>query len=93
MCFKSSPDCSEKNIPFLQLHHIYNDGGAHRKVSRCNGGIQFCRKLRSQGYPYKDKLQIMCGNYNGAIQNYGKCIHETEKSNDNYMYHMTEWDW
>jgi hypothetical protein len=35
----------------------------------------------------------MCGNCNGAIQHYGKCIHETEKSNDNYMYPMNEWDW
>jgi len=87
------PGCSENNLAFLQLHHIYNDGGAHRKLLRCNGGIAFYRKLRSQGYPHKENLQIMCGNCNGAIQHYGKCIHETEKSNDKYTYAITEWDW
>ena len=71
--------CGENNLGFLTLDHIdnfgYESGGEGRGVNRL-GGNRLLTRLRQQGWPDKDKLQILCINCNAGRQmNGGVCPH------------------
>lgn len=70
--------CKEENIKFLTLDHIYNDGFLSRLL--INGKRVYTedyQKLKKQGFPNKDRYQVLCMNCNFGKQiNGGKCPHE-----------------
>lgn len=66
--------CGEKQIKFLALDHINNDGNEHRKEIGSTGIYFWARR---NGYP-KDKLQVLCHNCNMAKAFYGKCPHQEQ---------------
>lgn len=64
--------CGEKQIQFLSVDHIDNDGYKHRKIigpGRLNWWL-----LRNY---LPDGFQILCFNCNTAKGFYGKCPHQT----------------
>lgn len=65
--------CGEKQIKFLALDHIHNDGNVHRAELGSSTGVYFW--ARRNGYP-KDKLQVLCHNCNMAKSCYGICPHQ-----------------
>lgn len=66
--------CGEKEIKFLALDHINNDGKKDRK--EFGWGNAFYFYLRKHNYPDKHKYQILCHNCNMAKQFYGSCPHK-----------------
>ena len=71
--------CGERNIEFLSLDHIKDDGAEHRRsigVHR-GGGQHFSSWLRKTGYTYAD-LAVSCHNCNMARALYGQCPHKAE---------------
>lgn len=68
--------CGERNIEFLGLDHINDDGAAHRKELGIYGGRGFYAWLRKTGYTY-DGLAVACHNCNMARAMYGRCPHKT----------------
>lgn len=67
--------CSERNIEFLTLDHIYNNGAEERK----NGleGRNLFYYLRKNNFP--DGYQVLCMNCNWAKAKYGYCPHNISK--------------
>ena len=65
--------CNESNEIFLELDHINNDGGTHRKTLGTRGGFGFYLKMRKQGWP--PGLQVLCANCHLA-KSRGGCPHE-----------------
>lgn len=66
--------CGEKEIAFLTLDHINNDGALRRKNGQ-PGGITLFRWLQSHGFPSLP-LQVLCWNCNAAkYYNHG-CPHQ-----------------
>lgn len=51
--------CKEKNIEFLQIDHIYNDGAKHR---RDTGRASIYRLLKKNNFP--SGFQVLCANHN-----------------------------
>lgn len=69
--------CGERNVKFLQIDHVNNDGYLQRK--EVGGGVRFYRWVISNGFP--DSLQLLCANCNwGKRTNNGICPHVTEGS-------------
>lgn len=71
--------CEEKQIMFLSLDHINNDGAAHKKElfgkSRRGGGTQLYQWAIKNNYP--SNLQVLCMNCNhGKRLNKGICPHK-----------------
>ena len=69
--------CGERNIDFLTLDHINNDGAAHRRSLGLGrgGGTHFYTHLRVTGYTYRD-LVVACFNCNMARAHLGgRCPH------------------
>jgi hypothetical protein len=65
--------CGEKNIIFLTIDHINNDGKIHRKKVKTRN---FYDWLRARNYNVKG-LQTLCWNCNvGKRINYGICPHK-----------------
>lgn len=65
--------CGERELPFLSIDHIKNDGAKHRKEI---GGSQVYRWIIKNGYP-KDRFRVLCHNCNvGRQLNKGVCPHE-----------------
>lgn len=56
--------CGEDNLDFLTLDHVNGDGAAER-LDRGGKGGEYAR-LRSQGFPGKDRYQVLCWNCNCA---------------------------
>lgn len=70
--------CGELEKAFLQLDHIANDGGSHRRMLKATGGIKLHRWLRDNGYP--PIMQVLCANCNfGKRMNGGVCPHASSK--------------
>jgi hypothetical protein len=72
--------CGEKQLEFLSLDHIYNDGNVHRKQlgSKAGGGPLY-RYLKSQGFP-QGRFQTLCYNCQmGKLYNGGVCPHQKLK--------------
>ncbi len=67
--------CGEKEIDFLCLDHINNDGKEDRKKTGL--GTSFLKWLKVHNYPKDLKLQVLCFNCNMSkrIQG-GICIHQ-----------------
>ena len=69
--------CGEKELMFLELDHINNDGSSDRKSGR-GSGVKLLLKLKKEGWP-KDQFQILCSNCNkGKRRNGGICPHKTK---------------
>jgi len=67
--------CGENIINFLTIDHIKNDGAAHRKLIKNQGGRIFYRWLKRNNYP--KGYQVLCFNCNcGKQLNFGICPHE-----------------
>jgi hypothetical protein len=69
--------CGERNIDFLTLDHVNNDGAAHRRSMGAAkvGGQSFYARLRVAGYTYRD-LVVACFNCNMARALHGgRCPH------------------
>ena len=68
--------CYEKNLEFLTIDHINNDGKVHRKKVG-TGGMMIYLDLRKQGWP-KDKYTLLCYNCNMAKHLYKICPHKVK---------------
>lgn len=70
--------CGEKNIEFLVIDHVNNDGAKHRLqiCGKNSGGKRLYRWLKKNNYPDKPKLQVLCHNCNAAKEYYGYCPHQ-----------------
>ncbi len=70
-------DCEERNVIFLQIDHINNEGAKHRReIGRA--GYQFYIWLRKRGYP--SGYQVLCGSCNGGKSNrYTECPHSIDR--------------
>ena len=67
--------CGERELRFLTLDHIGQDGAKHRKETNTPGGTRFYYWVRRNGYP--DFLRVLCYNCNMAMfHNGGTCPHE-----------------
>ena len=67
--------CGEREIAFLTLDHMNNDGKWHRETAGPSG-YGFYAHLRKRGYPQNLNLQVMCFNCNcGRRVNKGTCPH------------------
>lgn len=67
--------CGNRNMKYLQLDHVNNDGGKERKILpvACRGG-RFFQYVLKLGYKRKD-LQVLCANCHNA-KRYGGCTRE-----------------
>jgi len=66
--------CGEKNVLFLTLDHVKNDGAQHREENnyQCQ---QVLYAARREGWP-KDKYQVLCYNCNCVKGFFGICPHQ-----------------
>lgn len=70
--------CGEKEIIFLELDHINNDGKQHRKELKTVGSKAMYRYVKKHNFP-KDRFQLLCANCNqGKRRNGGICPHKTK---------------
>lgn len=70
--------CGEKEIDFLSLDHIYNNGGNHRK--KIGGGNRVLSWAIKNNFP--PIFQLLCMNCNhskGKKRNNCKCIHQIRR--------------
>ena len=63
--------CGEKEIKFLTIDHIKNDGASHRKEIKTT----LYQWLYKKDF-MPDRFQVLCVNCNYAKQWYGKCPHQ-----------------
>ena len=68
--------CGESQIEFLSLDHVFNDGGKIRKMDGGHTGGRLYRRLKRDGFPNKDRFQVLCHNCNMAKAHHGTCPHE-----------------
>ena len=66
--------CGEKELVFLTLDHINNDGNEHRTTIGV-GGLHLYRWAEKNNYPRT--LQVLCRNCNWAKHVLGKCVHQS----------------
>jgi len=70
--------CGEKEILFLTIDHIAEDGSAHRKKYGITGGLKTYRWLKKNGYP--KGFQVLCMKCNwGKKNNKGICPHKDKR--------------
>jgi len=69
--------CGEREIRFLTIDHINNDGAEHRKTANVGGGQQIIGWLIKNDFP--EGFQILCYNCNMAKGHYGECPHKEKK--------------
>ena len=66
--------CGESDPKFLSFDHVYDDGHVDRKMFGDNRILWI--QLRKQGFPEKNRYQILCFNCNfGRAINGGFCPH------------------
>lgn len=71
--------CGEKEIEFLTIDHVLEDGARHRKRLKLGGG-SIHRYIRDHNYP-KRRFQILCANCNMSKRiGRGGCIHKRRHS-------------
>lgn len=68
--------CGETTREFLQIDHIKNDGGEHRRM----GFSSVCRWLKSRGFP--KGYQVLCANCNWGKRLCGKCPHRLRRDTE-----------
>jgi len=66
--------CGEKEIKFLTIDHIGNDGNKHRKELKTRSIVRW---IRNNNYP--KGFQVLCWNCNCAKGLWGKCPHYKRK--------------
>lgn len=67
--------CGEKEISFLSIDHVNNDGAAHRKDRGKNTGVFMYRLVIKNEFP--KEYQVLCFNCNiGKHLNGGVCPHK-----------------
>ncbi len=66
--------CGEKEIKFLCIDHINNDGYKKRKNGRRAAGTELYRLIIKDNFP--DTFQVLCHNCNSAKGFYGLCPHK-----------------
>jgi hypothetical protein len=67
--------CCGETIPeFLELDHIDNNGGSHRR--QVGSGMMY-RWLKTHGFP--PGYQVLCSNCHFARHRHGRCPHEALK--------------
>ena len=66
--------CGEKEIKFLTIDHINNDGSEHRKQLKGSGGTGLYGWIVKNKYP--PIFQVLCFNCNCAKGHYGECPHK-----------------
>lgn len=64
--------CGEKELQFLTIDHINNDGDQHRKY-----GGHFYIWLVRRNFP--EGFQVLCYNCNCSKGFYGRCPHQVER--------------
>lgn len=78
------PKCEIKDINFLTLDHVNNDGAKHRKslggIKKQWTGERIYSWAKNNNYP--TIFQILCYNCNLAKAKYGKCPHLMEIANE-----------
>jgi len=68
--------CGEKEIKFLTIDHINNDGASHRKSIKCHTGAgSFYYWLKRNGWP--SGYQVLCMNCNLGKSLYKICPHQS----------------
>lgn len=74
--------CGEKELMFLTIDHVNNDGAEHRRsLGWKRGGRSMGAWLRANGFP--PGFQVLCINCNfGKHRNGGVCPHQTRRLND-----------
>ena len=67
--------CGEREIKFLTLHHLNNDGAEHRRKMRGTGSgpSLWCWIIKNN---YPPIFQVLCFNCNCAMGIYGECPHK-----------------
>lgn len=67
--------CGERQVEFLAIDHIKNDGAEQRrKLGMTAGGAFYCW-LKKNNFP--KGFQVLCNNCNIAKYQYGVCPHKT----------------
>jgi ribosomal protein L37AE/L43A len=77
--------CGEREVLFLTLDHVNNDGAQDRRSHgsrRDFCGWRFYRWLKTHDYPDEIKLQALCFNCNSAKGYFGACPHEQARSSN-----------
>ena len=73
------PSCDVTTPEFLQIDHVNDDGGEHRRQlfgsNKRGCSHRFYTWLRKNGFP-KEGFQLLCANCNFAKGHYGKCPHQ-----------------
>ncbi len=67
--------CKEKELSFLSIDHINNDGAIERRKIGAQANMFYCW-LKKNNYP--SGFQVLCSNYNKAKWRYGQCPHEVD---------------
>lgn len=65
--------CGVSFMPFLELHHVDNDGASDRR--KRGSGLAFYRALVRDGFPKVPRLQVLCANCNRTKRLKGGCPH------------------
>lgn len=69
--------CGEKRLTMLNVDHIFNDGGIHRR--RVGGVRKTYREILAMENP-RSRFQVLCSNCNlSKVRNKGICEHMTNK--------------
>jgi hypothetical protein len=72
--------CREKELYFLTIDHINNDGRADRDKKLV--GIKMYGWMRKNNYPDKDRFRVLCYNCNYMLGSYGICEHNSDLKKD-----------
>lgn len=68
--------CGEKNIIFLTIDHINNDGAERRRMGEKHGHKLYAKLIK---HDFPKEFQVLCMNCNwGKYQNGGICPHQNE---------------
>ena len=70
--------CGEKELDFLALDHINNDGSEHRRKNKIKGGLEVYGWIRRNNYP--PIFQILCMNCNFSKKLHNQCIHNIRRN-------------
>lgn len=68
--------CEEDRIEFLSIDHVHGGGKKHIESLKIGRGFQFYTYLRTNNFPDKDKLRVLCMNCNFALGIIGYCPHQ-----------------
>lgn len=77
--------CGSKELSFLTLDHIDNDGHIHRKDF--NRSLKLYQDLIKNDFKTPFRIQILCANCHQSKSKFGRCIHGmTKKEIEIWLY-------